>query len=475
MDNHDRLDNANTSDQAIHNRTIDDGSTNPNDPPLVGQTRRSQKRLFIILTCVIVAGAIAYAAFYFTSTNNTGNTSTKNRGVPSASSPLHKPSGKTNSSQLSNYYVPPAPLLQNGRSEKGVAIGYVVGRKQISIKSNLFDPEVYADSLNYQTAVFYDNQVSGIDQVFDLNLATNTTTQLTDGTLSANQPVFSSIDQELAYAQNECSVAIMSIASGTPTVIQNGSKSTTCYKPTAWSPDGHYLAYVGNTEISSPTLGLIGFSKLYIYNVNTKSSTPISAPTGFNSVGGYNDVYWQDSTHIAADYVDYGQMATILNQQLVLVDVSNQQTTNLPTVQNLDYSSVQLAGNNMYAISTQPDEIVTGIDTGSALQPLAGSADAGSFLLQTDPSGSMVNGIYDLAGQAGTQGSWTLNRLIPVSGQRTQLYNIKGISAYMLGFGKSYDNIIYMDVMSGEDEIHQYTISTNSDQTLITNLPLVQD
>ena len=445
---------ATKSDQSVESQVV--------APQVVGaETKKSKKGLTVALVFVLL-GMLGGTAYYYFVLHKAPKYSAS---TGTSASQTDKPA-KVTTVPTSNI---PTKLLQNGQPMQGVAIGYLVG-KQVATRTNPFEGQAYAASNNYQAAVFYD---SSDGQISDVNVVTKATAKVTDDSSGATTPVFSSIDQKLAYTENDCSVAVMSVPTGVPTVIQKGDKSSTCYGPVAWSPDGKYLAYTGGTETQNQSLGLVNLVKLYIYDESTNTTSVLDTPSGFNSVGA-SDVYWQDATHIAVHYVDYGFAASIQSEKLTSVDVTNQQGSDLPTLHNLNYQSIQIVGNEMYATASFPGGLLYGPVNASSLQQVAGTDNTNTFLLQTDSSNSKVNSIYMTAGNPGTENSFKINQLNPNSGQIKQLYAPQDISTAMLGFGQSYDEIIYMEILSNKCEIHQYTISTDTDQVLVPNLPLIQ-
>lgn len=96
----------------------------------------------------------------------------------------------------------------------------------------------------------------------------------------------------------------------------------------------------------------------------------------------------------------------------------------------------------------------------------------GPFLLRADPETSALEDVILMSGQAGIENSFQLLDLPLKGGEVEELYRPGGFSAYMLGWGNNFDQIIYMAVLSGKSEIQQYTISTGENVTLVPDLPL---
>jgi hypothetical protein len=446
-----------------NNGTVIQGSPEP----VIMQEKKPKHWLGVLLV-ILVLCAIGGGAYLFKTHTKSGAQTATN----SSRSSLNSSSQSSKTSTATATGISPA-LFKSSQAAQGIAVGYVEA-KQVAMRSNPFMGQAYAATNPYEASIFYDNSTSSGNQIFGLTVDSKATAQVTTDQSGASDPVFSSVSQKLAYAQGGCSVAIKGIDDNTATTIKVGSQSSTCYEPSAWSPDGKYLAYVGETETNSTSLGLVDIGSLYIYDLATNSTTMITTPSNFNSVGGYADVFWQDPTDIAVHFVDYGQDASVLKEQVVSINITTQVSTNVVTPANVDYSSVQLVGNTMYAIDTQPQELLAGLETDGNLQAITGSDDFESYLLKTNNDNSAVTDIYGLSGQPGQQSTFSLEHLSPAGGEATKLYAPSGFSAYMLGWGQSYDDIIYMDVVSGQTEIHQYTISDNTDQTLVSNLPLTQ-
>jgi hypothetical protein len=461
-----------TPDQIIRTSSTSPGTgggNGINPTPVVIKEKKSRRWLIILLIVAIILTAVA-VFFVLKSKSTTPKAS-------SASTSTTKPT-TTNTPKASRSTSAPTTgianaLLKSSQASQGVAIGYVK-TPQVSMQSNPFMGHASAATSSYNTTVFYDNTTSTGSQILGLNVDSKAVVQLTNDQSGASDPVFSSVSQKLAYAQGGCSAAIKDLGADTTTVIKAGNQSATCYKPSAWSPDGKYLAYVGETETTIPNLGLIDIGSLFLYDLDTNSTVAVATPSGFNSVGSYSDVYWQDSSDIAAHFVNYGQYASILKEEVVSINVTSEKATDLVTPTNVDFSSVQLVGNTMYVIDSSPKELLSGLETTASLQPVTGSDNAGSFLLKTGLDGSTVTDIYDIAGQVGQQGTFSINHVVPTGSSTTKLYSPDGFSAYMVGWGQSYNDIIYMDVVSNKTEIHQYDISNKADEILVGDLPLIQ-
>lgn len=367
-------------------------------------------------------------------------------------------------------------LLQSNQSSRGVSVGYIKMQKPTS-KGNLFVGHAYAESTDYHTGVFY---ITLDSRIHLLDTVTKVTTAVTTNGSSA--PVFSSISQSLAF-KKECTVYAKKLGEDTETVIKEGVRYTTptdtasiCYAPSAWSPDGKRLAIIG-TSLADAKLGLVTLSKLYVYSIESKVLEAYDPPASFNTV--YGGIRWLGNDSIAVNSAEFGEFAKVLKQKPYKVRLSDKTYTELGDNFNYDFSTAQVVGNEVYARTTNgtgegPVALVSGPIDGGDLNKVAGSDDAGTFLVQTNSDATQATNIYMLNGSAGSENSFNLIKLPAAGGTATTLFSPKGYSAYMLGWGQDFDQIIYMAVPSGKSEIRQYTVSTQADIALVSDLPLIQ-
>lgn len=366
----------------------------------------------------------------------------------------------------------PSRPFQNGQTSKGTSIGYVKVDDGVSKKSSFFYGRAHAATNKYEPVLFYSKN----DQIFSLNTITRATLEVTPAGATASNPVFSSPLQMLAYRFGPCSIVIKDISSNTEEVVQQGSSDGTCYTPAAWSPDGTYLAYTGTSSTSSE-LGLVSFTNLYIYTVASKTSAVVTMPTGYNSLAGADGLLWQDDKSLLGHYVKRGQYAATLKEAFFVHNLTTKASVEYPSPTNAYLGSGQLINDTLYLVSNdQPgyNKLLSGSVTDGKYLPVDGSDGTGSFLLETNDSSSTPSNIYVMTGVIGSENSLGISRLTTKNDQKTNLYNPKGFSAYMLGWGKDYDQIIYMAILSGKAEIQQYTISQDKNEVLVADLPMSQ-
>lgn len=365
----------------------------------------------------------------------------------------------------------PKYLLENDQSSMGVAVGYLKVNRQTTT-GNWLIGRVHAEAETaYKSGVFYKKN----DQIYVLDVATKKSEQLTMGQYVASDPVFASVSQRLAFSQGSCTVSAKDLTTKTEVVVKEGQSSGQCYKPVAWSPDGNKLAFVGIESKNSPDLGLVGFGTLYIYDFVLRSLTKYDAPTGYNSVKAYSAVAWKDNAEVIVSYVQWGKFASILKEQMVKIDVVSKATSEINTGVKFDLASLRTIGAREFAIGESPRQMLSGPTDGSnQFAPIDGGQDVGTYLLKVNSEGTAATDVYMLNGSAGSQDSFRLYVLPASGGQKAELYTPSDFSAYALGWGLSYDELIYMAVLSGKSEIHQYDISIKKDQVLVSDLPLIQ-
>lgn len=380
----------------------------------------------------------------------------------------------------------PNRLLQTSRYSHGVGVGYLLHKPTAaSAQRSGLVGHASAAELSYSPAIFYTKQASDGTQVFALDTATKETKQLTHAQAGATHPVFASLLQRLAYAKASCSVAVLDMYANTDTVIQEGSqdvtavvpqegyKSPVCYTPAGWSPDASYLAVVGTYSTHTKDLGLVSFSDLYLYDYGTKKLAKVATPAGFNSLASADDVFWQTNITLAAHYVQRGQYAATVKEDLAFVDASTTTAKPVNIQTKLDLTSVQAIGKTMYVRGTD-NKLYAGTLATGELQAIAGSDATGTFLLKTETDKDTVTNILSLDGQPGMQDNFQLKSLPVSGGAKTVLYTPTSLSAYLLGWGATYDDVVYMDVLSMKSEIHSYNLTTKTDTVLLKDLPLIQ-
>lgn len=326
---------------------------------------------------------------------------------------------------------------------------------------------------DYDPIVFYSKD----QNIYSLNTASKGSQQITQDT--GSEPVFSSITQQLAY-QKTCSVYSTPLpqSSDEHTLIIEGvdyqgsgtfSKDVVCYKPVAWSPDGTKLAMSGMYSLNDPSLGLVSFNDIYIYDQKTKDIEKFSPPEPYNTTRHF---FWTDNTHLAAQYIQSGQYASTIKEDPFIVTTTSQSITPLTLRESLKLDAIQNVGGQFYTFDSSNTSLLASqtID-GDFKEVVKTQGNSGTFLLKADSSNALSD-VLLLSGQAGLENSFKLLDFKTATSEMTELYNPNAFSAYMLGWGKDFDEVIYMAVLSGKSEVQQYTISTNKNETLVPDLPL---
>lgn len=419
------------------------------------KTRRFTKKLIIIP--VVILAVIAGTTTFFVTKNDTKGGSQKT--ISSSSQPTQ-----------SNV---PVRLLQQSKNTSGVALGYVkTSKKSTSSNSSPFFKKVLADTINYTPTIFYTSENNSAKQIMALDTVTKETRSLTSaGAISASDPVFSSISQKLAYARSgKTELNVLNLDDNKETIIEP-AKGSIQYTPIAWSPDGTKLAYIAiDQEMNTPNWGL---AKLYIYQEGVDNQE-IKAPEGFNSVNSFADVIWSDTNTITGRYIDKGDFGKTLKEQLFNVDVISYKlsTTNSPITGPL--TSVQTASDLDYFINSDPiilKKVSTTNKTDSS--SIIGTEQLGSYLLRFNEQDELSDIIYIL-GEPGSENSMTINSLTAKETQKSVLLTPPGISSYLLGWGTSYDELIYMVITHNTSEIHSLDLTSNTDALIVGDLPMIQ-
>ena len=93
--------------------------------------------------------------------------------------------------------------------------------------------------------------------------------------------------------------------------MTSAGKDIVCYTPIAWSPDGSKLAIGGSYSLNNSEIGLVSFTDIYIYDVNTKKIEKYDPPKPYNTTRHF---FWADDAHIAAQYIESGQFAKTIKE-----------------------------------------------------------------------------------------------------------------------------------------------------------------
>ncbi len=156
-------------------------------------------------------------------------------------------------------------------------------------------------------------------------------------------------------------------------------------------------------------------------------------------------------------------------------DSTTKKSTNYTSPKNLFLGGAQLINGTLYAASFSADSstIVSGALADGKYTTIKNTEDGAGFLTQLNTETNNPDYLMLMAGRGGTENSFSLSKVKVTDGEKTKLFSPGGFSAYLLGWGKDYDSVIYMDDLSLKSEIRQYTISTNKDVLLQSGIPLV--
>lgn len=376
---------------------------------------------------------------------------------------------------VSNTNVPEF-LLESSQGSNGIAVGYLK-KNEPATSSSFLIPKASAAEVEYEPIVFYSN----LDNIFSLNTVTKESKQVTE-TIGSN-PVFSSIAQKLAFNKERCDVFVKDMSTNEDVLVVDGddafgaqgedgsvsiSSDAICYTPAAWSPDANKLAIKGTYSVNSTEMGLVGFIDMYIYDFASSSLTKIKPPEGFNTS---QEFRWLNNEKVLVKYAEFGAFASLIKEQITETSIedNSHSPANLSNAFSID--SMRSVGKTLVAVS-EGKLLVS--DTGAVadLKSVLAVNSIGNYLIKVAEDGETVDSLYTLDGQPGSQGSFKIQEVNIDEARTIDLYNTDGFSAYMLGWGLNFDEIIYMAVLSGESEVHQYKISTNTNEVLVPDLPL---
>lgn len=429
------------------------------------ETMKSRKKAAIFTISIValaILGLVGYLVLF--STDQTSDTAVQqpmNNEAPSA--------------VVSNSNVPEF-LLESSQGSNGIAVGYLKKNEPATSRSFLV-PKASAAEVEYEPIVFYSN----LDNIFSLNTVTKESKQVTD-TIGSN-PVFSSIAQKLAFNKERCDVFVKDMSTNEDVLVVDGddafgaqgedgsvsiSSDAICYTPAAWSPDANKLAIKGTYSVNSTEMGLVGFIDMYIYDFASFSLTKIEPPEGFNTS---QEFRWLNNEKVLVKYAEFGAFASLIKEQITetVVEDNSHNPTNLSSTLSLE--NMRTVGKTSVAVS---EGMLLQSDTGAIadFKPILAVNILGNYLIKGNATGDAIDSLYTLDGMPGSQGSFKIQE-VKINETRTiDLYSPDGFSAYLLGWGLNYDEIIYMAVLSGKSEVHQYTISTGTNEVLVPDLPL---
>ena len=156
------------------------------------------------------------------------------------------------------------------------------------------------------------------------------------------------------------------------------------------------------------------------------------------------------------------------------MNIADKSASPLILQSSVKLDQVQAVGGLFYAFSeTQSAFMAAPTIDGTFSEVVKTNGKSGTFLLKADETNNLSDLIM-LNGQPGAENNFKLLDFKIGSGEMTELYSPPGFSAYMLGWGQNFDEVIYMAVLSGKSEIQQYSISSGKYETLVADLPLIQ-
>lgn len=358
--------------------------------------------------------------------------------------------------------------MRHSGNSQGIAVGYVPKKvAQGEGGWSLTPRAAAAEAAAYEPVVFYTKD----SNVYMLNAATKASSQLTND--GGEYPVFSSVAQQLAFTKS-CEVYTKALGSESESVIELPASEGVCYQPIAWSPDGTKLALGALRSTNSAELGLVTLKDVYLYDTASHTGEKIDIPQPFNTVAG---LVWVDSSHLIVEHQQLGQFAKVLSSQLSTVDISGDtpETALLQTNNAIYLQSLQSIESSYFALDSElSGTLLAGIvDSNSAsFEALQGASAVSSYLLK--PGASAEGEVFYLSGQAGTENSYGMYTLPTAGGTATRVHDVSGLSAYVLGWGASYDSVIYM-ACSTTCDIHLYDIESQQDEVIVPGLPLIQN
>lgn len=413
-----------------------------------------KKPIAFVLAFMLLVGLLAGGAYYYLNFN--------------VASPDMVQIDKPAEGVASDTSSVPRRLLQESRSVNGFAVGYL-RKEPRSAPTSWLLRRANAATESYSPVIFYkrDTTQQG-EQIFTFNTKDKTSSQLTANLSGSSNPVFSSIAQQLAYNTGKCDVVVKDVPGGEEQEILKGADGV-CYRPMAWSPDGKKLAVAGvNEDFSSSEWGMI---KLFMHETD-KVVNSIDAPTGFNSLNGYQDIRWSDENLLEVRYIDKGAFGVANKEQLFSFDTRTKKATRSETAISGTLDTIQSAGSAIYFIDTEPRRLVQLVSRQKKV--IEGTDDLGTYLLRLTDTGDDVASILTMEGSAGTEGSFALNEITLAGGEKTRLHAPGGFSAYLLGWGEGYDEVFYMSVLSGKAELRLFNLETKEEEALVSDLPLIQ-
>jgi len=445
--------------------------------PVAPAKKSSKKRIIWIIATLLVLVGLGLGGYYLVFSKEESATPTVSTNPAT--------DGETTTEQKSNV---PQFLLEQGAPSSGVAVGYIkLSTDKTSMSGypvKLATAQTGTSEITYQPAIFYTN--SG--NIFTLNTETKETKQVTNE--GGSNPVFSSMAQKLAFTRNTCDVYLRDIATNGEPLIRSGQGTPTlssfdeatddakCYTPLAWSPDGKNLLMQGVYSINNSEFGLVGLSDLYIYNLESGSSTKLIIPDPFNTTDA-GTFSWLNDHEITGYLQEFGAYATVVAKQLSVIDISTGDVTKVGDAEGFLPNTVKTVGDASYILAgdyTTRIDLYTGKtgDSYGNFTKINTDNGIGTFLLKTNDASDSVESVVYMQGSAGTENSFTAYEISPDGADSKKLFAPKSYSSRLLGWGLNYDEIIYMDDISGKTEIKKYTISSNTDEVLISDLPLIQ-
>lgn len=436
----------------------------------INKSRKSKFKIIYIFFAVLLVLSLLLASWYMLN---------KGDGTKDASSDQTTKSSEKNETieKIGNI---PKTLFQMTQSREGIALGYVEKEPnhESSLLRNLFIGRASAHQDEYDTVLFFKDSEGAISM---LNTVTKEISKIVDE--KGSSLVFSSVGQKLAYIKDDgCSVSLFDFDLSESNTILNGSVTfqdtindeiedeEICFSPISWSPNGNKLLLKGVYSVNNQEAGLMSINRLYIYDIETKAVEKLLLSEDDNSNGTY--AYWLDDVTILSSQEKRDTAFVAPTEELVTINIKD--TTHIVTKFDADIAlgTVQVIGNVFYAYSESNTSLVMGsCSEPSKISSLGAISGGGTFLVTS--KGSSYE-LFTIDGTAGEENSFTLNKTVVSTGERVELHKPEGYSAYMLGWGSSYDEIIYMNVPSGKNEIHQYSISSDVDTLMVDDLSFIQ-
>lgn len=365
-------------------------------------------------------------------------------------------------------------LLENNRGDANVTLGYLKSAKKTSSRGGLVPSAAAADADFASVMMYKANSQSDGPQIFSYNSADGSTTQLTKQAGGASAPVFASVTQNLAYKMSPNTfdnggITVKNLTTAAETVVV-ASRANVSNVPIAWSPDGTMLAY-GSTN-NDTTLPDWNMLKLNIYT-SGKPVVEVPAPAGFNSLSSYFDVVWLNNSQLQVRFIKKIALGNTEKSQTFTVEVKDQTAIASDTVLEGELSEFQTIGETLYFLGQKPAALkAVKLAPQAVVQVVPGTEGAKTFALRLNEQGEL-SGLLYTTGEAGTLGAVKLFSADADGSNPAEVMTFSGYGGGVIGWGQSYDELVYILVLSGKREVHVYNLKTKTDKVILTNLPLV--